>query len=361
MRHMASCSKALSKRAPSWKKGQHTSFPGSDCHGQTSDSIADPCGNKNNVQQYEDSISADVDSGLGDLGKEGLGTEGHALGTGTSDLREGEPEQPKFQEPYSQSSRTLSSGTPSVIETFVEVEGGKHAPGSPLAPEKAVPREIEAPLHAPLPRKPLNKLHADYFVPFECMAEYELAKWLFESQTTAGDMKKFFETSFGPFSSYSSIDSVQSWKSALHRIPYGIPNDQILERTLTVELLKGLPRVYTIIYRPIVRVIEFLIGHEPFKPNLAYAPVRLYADEEKKNRIYNEMHSGTWWWDIQKQLPPGATLVPIIIASNKTQLTQHKGDKSSWPIYVTIGNLDKALSETAIQNFAGLSANYWRE
>ena len=45
---------------------------------------------------------------------------------------------------------------------------------------------------------------------------------------------------------------------------------------------------------------------------------------------------------IQKLLPVGATLVPIIIASDKTQLTRFSGDKQAWPVYLTIGNIDKA-------------------
>ena len=44
----------------------------------------------------------------------------------------------------------------------------------------------------------------------------------------------------------------------------------------------------------------------------------------------------------QKNLPEGATIAPIIIASDKTQLTQFRGDKSAWPVYISIGNIAKA-------------------
>ncbi|KAJ7925327.1 hypothetical protein B0H13DRAFT_2570967, partial [Mycena leptocephala] len=44
---------------------------------------------------------------------------------------------------------------------------------------------------------------------------------------------------------------------------------------------------------------------------------------------------------MQERLPIGATLVPIIIASDKTQLTRFSGDKQAWPVYLTIGNIDK--------------------
>jgi hypothetical protein len=41
-------------------------------------------------------------------------------------------------------------------------------------------------------------------------------------------------------------------------------------------------------------------------------------------------------------LPKGATLAPIIIATDKTQLTQFSGNKSAYPVYLTIGNIPKA-------------------
>ena len=44
----------------------------------------------------------------------------------------------------------------------------------------------------------------------------------------------------------------------------------------------------------------------------------------------------------QKKLPEGATIAPIILASDKTQLTRFRGDKSAWPVYLSIGNIAKA-------------------
>lgn len=48
------------------------------------------------------------------------------------------------------------------------------------------------------------------------------------------------------------------------------------------------------------------------------------------------MESNLNW---QESLPFGATLVPILLASNKTTLTSHVGDKEAWPLYLSIGNI----------------------
>ena len=35
-------------------------------------------------------------------------------------------------------------------------------------------------------------------------------------------------------------------------------------------------------------------------------------------------------------------VAPVILASDKTHLTQFRGDKTAWPVYLTIGNIAKA-------------------
>jgi hypothetical protein len=51
------------------------------------------------------------------------------------------------------------------------------------------------------------------------------------------------------------------------------------------------------------------------------------------------MNTGNWWWDTQDQLPAGATIVPVICASNKTHLTNFSGDQHTWPLYLPVGNI----------------------
>lgn len=45
----------------------------------------------------------------------------------------------------------------------------------------------------------------------------------------------------------------------------------------------------------------------------------------------------------QSKLPKDATCAPIIIATDKTQLTQFVGGKSAYPVYLTLGNIPKGL------------------
>lgn len=44
----------------------------------------------------------------------------------------------------------------------------------------------------------------------------------------------------------------------------------------------------------------------------------------------------------QDKLEAGATIAPVIIASDKTHLSTFSGDKKAWPVYLTLGNINKS-------------------
>ncbi|KIY48855.1 hypothetical protein FISHEDRAFT_42547, partial [Fistulina hepatica ATCC 64428] len=97
-------------------------------------------------------------------------------------------------------------------------------------------------------------------------------------------------------------------------------------------------------YRDPVECIRELIGNPVFRDAMAYAPETLYEGADGKTRIVNEMHTAEWWMDIQHRLgQKGATIAPVILSSDKTQLTQFRGDVSAWPVYLSIGNISKEV------------------
>jgi hypothetical protein len=48
---------------------------------------------------------------------------------------------------------------------------------------------------------------------------------------------------------------------------------------------------------------------------------------------------------VQSKLPEGATVIPIIIASDKTHLTTQQGCKEAWPVYLSLGNIPKSTRQ----------------
>jgi hypothetical protein len=80
----------------------------------------------------------------------------------------------------------------------------------------------------------------------------------------------------------------------------------------------------TLYYRDIFNYIRFLLAHRPFQAHLDFEPV--YLADPEGCPIYLEINTGDWWWDTNNQLPTGATIVPVMCASNKTHLTNYSGD-----------------------------------
>ncbi|KAF8257398.1 hypothetical protein EI94DRAFT_1774481 [Lactarius quietus] len=88
-------------------------------------------------------------------------------------------------------------------------------------------------------------------------------------------------------------------------------------------------------------------GTPAFKTQDLKIRERHYTDPSCTCRIYNKMHTGDWWWSVQTALEscrPGATVVPLIISSNKTLLTVFCG-KMAYPIYMGIGNIVKDIRQ----------------
>ncbi|KAJ6572973.1 hypothetical protein B0H10DRAFT_2237312 [Mycena sp. CBHHK59/15] len=97
--------------------------------------------------------------------------------------------------------------------------------------------------------------------------------------------------------------------------------------------------------RNIIDCVRALFGDTDFAPYLFVVPERHYADKDQTIRLYHNMHTAKWWWSTQKQVEkdnPGATIIPILLSSDKTQLTMF-GNKTAYPVYMTIGNIPKEI------------------
>jgi hypothetical protein len=51
--------------------------------------------------------------------------------------------------------------------------------------------------------------------------------------------------------------------------------------------------------RDLVSCLRELIGNPEFKEYMKFAPYRLYTDEDGTNQSWDEMATGSWWWNIQ--------------------------------------------------------------
>ena len=187
---------------------------------------------------------------------------------------------------------------------------------------------------------------AERYHPFMSAVDFKFARRLWRRNLTMGAIDDLVgeetdDSDAGFWQQKLSFTTSKGWREQIFRIPYGIAGDHWESRSFTVnsKIIDKERNTYSFRYRSVLDVICFLLGHPPFAPNLSYAPIRLLNKDDA--RVYNEMHTGDWWWETQLKLPPRATVVPLLLGSDKTQLTQLHGDQSAWPVYITIGNLDR--------------------
>ncbi|KAM6489459.1 hypothetical protein JOM56_015092, partial [Amanita muscaria] len=180
-------------------------------------------------------------------------------------------------------------------------------------------------------------LHNPY-APFTSQLEWEIAKWA-----------KLRGPSSTAFTDLMAIDGVQE------RLSLAFKNTRELNKMID-EHLPGRPpfgrheilvgnEVSEVYFRDIVSCVRSLFADPDFAPYLVFRPEEHYTDAMKQERMYHDMHSGDWWWSTQDAIEskkPGATIVPIIISTDKTQLTLFR-NKSAYPLYMTIGNIPKEI------------------
>ncbi|THU95825.1 hypothetical protein K435DRAFT_665625 [Dendrothele bispora CBS 962.96] len=105
-------------------------------------------------------------------------------------------------------------------------------------------------------------------------------------------------------------------------------------------------QVFEIYFRDILQCVKTLYGDANFAPYLKFAPERHFEDHTCAEQLYHDMHTGQWWWSTQEKLDKnagrGRTIVPLIISSDKTQVTVFR-NKTAYPVYLTIGNIPKEI------------------
>ncbi|KAI0746222.1 hypothetical protein C8Q80DRAFT_1105448 [Daedaleopsis nitida] len=180
---------------------------------------------------------------------------------------------------------------------------------------------------------------SNMYAPFRSRVDWEVAKWA-----------KLRGAGSTAFSDLLAIEGIAQQLSLSYK------NSRELNAIIDNKLPSPRPRfqrheiviageAFETYFRNILECVEALFGDPDFAPMLLLVPERHYTDADMTERVYFDMNTGKWWWTTQIQLEkerPGATVIPIIISSDKTQLTLI-GNKTAYPVYMTLGNLPKDI------------------
>ncbi|KAJ7334948.1 hypothetical protein DFH08DRAFT_916210 [Mycena albidolilacea] len=183
------------------------------------------------------------------------------------------------------------------------------------------------------------------FAPFASELDWRIADWVVKE----GPGHKAFNRLLDIPGVRKKLGLSYSNIRGLHQII-----DQIPERAVWATKTRSFPdcpdEKYTIRHRDPLEAIRSLLGNPAHAKDIVYVPKQIFSSNKKDNRVFNEMWTGQWWAAAQSKIPKDAALAPVIIATDKTQLTQFSGSKSAYPVYLTLGNLPKALRRKPSEN-----------
>ncbi|KAI0040841.1 hypothetical protein FA95DRAFT_1502225 [Auriscalpium vulgare] len=178
---------------------------------------------------------------------------------------------------------------------------------------------------------------ANEWAPFRNKLEWEIARWAKTrgpTSTAFTELLKIEEVRERLDLSFKSTNDLNDIID--NQLP---PSPEFKCEEITVS-----GETYDLHFRDVMDCIQSLYGTPEFLSSMAFAPERHYVDEDSTKRVYSEMNTGKWWWDIQVLLEkstPGATVLPLILSSDKTQVTTFR-NQSAYPLYLTLGNISKA-------------------
>ncbi|PPR02760.1 hypothetical protein CVT26_009432, partial [Gymnopilus dilepis] len=177
------------------------------------------------------------------------------------------------------------------------------------------------------------------FYPFTSELDWKVARWAIQDGPGQNAFDRLLEIPGVVEKLGLSYHNIR----ALHQKVDSIPNKAGTWQSRDLFFNDDPDEKYTIHFRDPVEAIKGLWKDPVLSPTMVFCPAKVYTDKTKKIRIFSEMHTSKWWHICQSKLPRGATLAPVIIATDKTQLTNFSGSKSAYPLYLTIGNIPKAF------------------
>ena len=129
------------------------------------------------------------------------------------------------------------------------------------------------------------------------------------------------------------------------------------------------PRVF---YCNPIECLQSLLSHPLFESHILFVPRRVWTCAAKICRVYDEWLSGDRAWSMQvcdstliglavlnddmantqEALPMGATLLRVVLSSDKTNILVMSGNRMAHPVLISLANIDTRLrSKTSLHTY----------
>ncbi|KAI6128922.1 hypothetical protein EDD16DRAFT_1690159 [Pisolithus croceorrhizus] len=96
-------------------------------------------------------------------------------------------------------------------------------------------------------------------------------------------------------------------------------------------------------YRQLLKCLQSLLSHPLLAPHISFVPQRVWMSAARVCHIYDEWLSGDRAWEIQDTLPHGATVLGVVLSSDKTNISVMTGNHVAHPVLISLANIDTSI------------------
>ncbi|KAJ4496908.1 hypothetical protein C8R41DRAFT_708635, partial [Lentinula lateritia] len=181
------------------------------------------------------------------------------------------------------------------------------------------------------------------YYPFSSRPEWEMASFLLNSSLSMQEIDNYLQLEL-------TKQNNLSFKTAqrLHEITDLLPPvPKWRARVIKTPPLYPSRTPVVLYYRNAVEVLQDLMKSPLICDSLNFAPLQIFEDSRKLVRVYDSWLSGNRAWQMQSQLPEGATLLGTILSSDKTTVSVITGNRVAHPLLISLANIDSDLLSKA--------------
>ncbi|KAG0693455.1 hypothetical protein DFH29DRAFT_1007276 [Suillus ampliporus] len=169
------------------------------------------------------------------------------------------------------------------------------------------------------------------YYPFSCRKDWEVASWLLHSGLSMGKIDTFLLLEMDLPLSFSSAKELRGRAEMLPSGPCW------MSQVITISHPTKSPVI--LYWHDPLECITSILNHPLFHDQLDFTPHKVYTTAQRLCQIYTEWISGDDAWNMQSALPKGATLLGMILSSDKTNISVLTGDCVAHPLFISLANI----------------------
>ncbi|KAH7917570.1 hypothetical protein BV22DRAFT_1026118 [Leucogyrophana mollusca] len=195
-----------------------------------------------------------------------------------------------------------------------------------------------------------EKRKTNIFYPFASKQDWELASWLLCSGLSMTAIDSFLSLALIILLPLS-FRSARQLRLRAEMLPSG---PQWKYKTISTAIATKHPA--RLFYRDVLECTQALLSHPLFEQHISFIPRKVWMNSEQSMRRYDDWLSGNSAWEMQDQLIPGATLLGIVLSSDKTNISVMTGNHMAHPLLLSLANIDSSIRSKSMLHVYALLA-----